>query len=49
MGEIYEQIVNDLEASSKLFSNLPKQRGDYRINGTTVDILLSCISFHGAV
>ena len=34
-------IVNDLEASSKLFSNLPKQRGDYRINGTTVDILLS--------
>ena len=41
VGEIYEQIVNDLEASSKLFSNLPKQRGDYRINGTTVDILLS--------
>ena len=41
VGEIYEQIVKDLEASSKLFSNLPKRRGDYRINSTTVDILLS--------
>ena len=41
VGEIYGQIVEDLEVSSRLFSNLPKRRGDYRINSTTVDILLS--------
>ena len=39
--EVYEQIVKDLEASSELFNQLPKTRGNYRINSTTVDIILS--------
>lgn len=39
--EVYEQIVEDLETSSELLNQYPKQRGDYRINSTTVDILLS--------
>ena len=39
--EVYEQIVKDLETSSELFNQLPKTRGDYRINSTTVDIILS--------
>ena len=41
VGEVYEQIVEDLETSSELFNQLPKTRGDYRINSTTVDIILS--------
>ena len=41
VGEVYEQMVKDLEASSELFNQLPKTRGDYRINSTTVDIILS--------
>lgn len=39
--EVYKQIVEDLETSSELFNQLPKTRGDYRINSTTVDIILS--------
>ncbi|MCB6974356.1 MULTISPECIES: RagB/SusD family nutrient uptake outer membrane protein [Butyricimonas] len=39
--KVYDQIVKDLEQSSELFRQYPKQRGDYRINGTVVDILLS--------
>ena len=39
--EVYGQIVKDLERASILFEKYPKQRGDYRLNGTTVDILLS--------
>ena len=39
--EVYEQIVKDLETSSELFNQLPKTRGNYRINSTTVDIILS--------
>lgn len=39
--KVYAQIVEDLEAASDLFEKYPKQRGDYRMNGTTVDILLS--------
>ena len=41
VAEVYEQIVKDLEASSELFNQLPKTRGNYRINSTTVDIILS--------
>ena len=39
--EVYKQIVKDLETSSELFNQLPKTRGNYRINSTTVDIILS--------
>ena len=41
VNEVYEQIVKDLEQSPELFRQYSKQRGDYRINGTVVDILLS--------
>jgi len=43
---VYKQIVEDLEESSKLFQMYPKQRGSYRMNGTTVDILLSRVYLH---
>jgi ragB/susD domain protein len=39
--EVYDRIVKDLEEASGLFGKYSKQRGNYRINGTTVDILLS--------
>ena len=39
--EVYEQVVEDLEAASALFQKYPKQRGDYLVNGTATDILLS--------
>ena len=39
--EVYNQIVADLEEASKLFATYPKTRGNYRMNGTTVDILLA--------
>lgn len=39
--KVYEQIVGDLEKASELFAKYPKQRGNFRVNGTTVDILLS--------
>lgn len=39
--EVYNQIVADLEEASKLFAKYPKTRGNYRVNGTTVDILLA--------
>ena len=39
--EVYNQIVTDLEEASKLFAKYPKTRGNYRMNGTTVDILLA--------
>lgn len=39
--EVYNQIVTDLRASSKLFEKYPKRRGNYRINGPAVNILLS--------
>lgn len=41
MEEVYNQIVADLEEASKLFAKHPKTRGNYRLNGTTVDILLA--------
>ena len=39
--EVYDQMVSDLEESSALFAKYPKRRGNYRMNGTTVDIILS--------
>lgn len=39
--EVYNQIVADLEEASQLFAKHPKTRGNYRLNGTTVDILLA--------
>ena len=39
--EVYQQIVADLEAASTLLNKYPKRRGDYSMNNTTVDILLS--------
>lgn len=43
---VYKQIVKDLEESSGLFQMYPKQRGGYRMNGTTADILLSRVYLH---
>ena len=37
--EVYAQIVDDLEEA--VFAKYPKRRGNYRMNGTTVDIILS--------
>ncbi|MCB6974694.1 MULTISPECIES: RagB/SusD family nutrient uptake outer membrane protein [Butyricimonas] len=39
--DVYNQIVIDLEEASRLFAKYPKTRGNYRMNGTTVDILLA--------
>ena len=39
--EVYKQIVEDLETASMLLNNHPKSRGDFLINSTAVDILLS--------
>lgn len=39
--EVYARIVEDLELASTIFEKYPKRRGDFRINGTAVDILLS--------
>ena len=41
VAEVYEQIVEDLETASMLLNNHPKSRGDFFINSTAVDILLS--------
>ena len=39
--EVYTRIVEDLETASVLLNKYPKTRGDYLINSTAVDILLS--------
>lgn len=39
--EVYEQIVEDLETASALLNKYPKTRGDYLMNSTSTDILLS--------
>ena len=39
--EVYTRIVMDLEQASALFGKYSKRRGDFRINGTATDILLS--------
>lgn len=39
--EVYTQIVKDLTASSDVFEKYPKRRGNYRINLSAVNILLS--------
>ena len=39
--EVYAQMVDDLEKASDLFAQYPKRRGNFRVNGTTTDILLS--------
>lgn len=39
--EVYVQIVKDLKAASGLFLKYPKTRGNYRINVSTVQVLLS--------
>ena len=39
--EVYEQIVEDLETASMLLNKYPKSRGDFLINSTAVDVLLS--------
>lgn len=39
--EVYAQMVDDLEKASELFAQYPKRRGNFRVNGTTTDILLS--------
>ena len=44
VGEVYEQIVKDLETSSELFNSYSKTRGDYRINSTTEYIILSSMN-----
>lgn len=41
VAEVYEQIVEDLETASVLLNKYPKSRGDFLINSTAVDILLS--------
>ena len=39
--DVYTRIVEDLETASTLLNKHPKTRGDYLINSTAVDILLS--------
>ena len=39
--EVYARVVEDLETASALLNKHPKTRGDYLINSTAVDILLS--------
>lgn len=39
--EVYDRIVEDLETASLLLNKYPKQRGDYLMNSTASDILLS--------
>lgn len=39
--DVYAQIVEDLEEASLLFNKYPKQRGDFLMNVTAADILLS--------
>ena len=41
VGDVYEQIVEDLETASELLNKYPKTRGDFLINSTSTDILLS--------
>ena len=41
VGEVYEQIVEDLETASAVLNKYPKTRGDYLMNSTATDILLS--------
>ena len=41
VGEVYAQIVEDLETASALLNKYPKTRGDFLMNNTSVDILLS--------
>ena len=41
VGEVYDQIVEDLETASALLNKYPKTRGDYLMNSTSTDILLS--------
>ncbi|WP_026207513.1 RagB/SusD family nutrient uptake outer membrane protein [Butyricimonas synergistica] len=38
---VYNRMVTDLEMASSLLENYPKTRGDYRINYSSVNILLS--------
>ena len=40
VGEVYEQIVKDLETASAVLNKYPKTRGDYLMNSTATDILL---------
>lgn len=44
--DVYTQLVKDLKESADLFAKYPKQRGNYRINGTAVNILLSRVYLH---
>ena len=39
--EVYDRIVSDLEEASSILSEYPKTRGDFLINSTAIDILLS--------
>ena len=41
VAEVYEQVVEDLENASAILNKYPKQRGDYLMNCTAADILLS--------
>lgn len=41
VGKVYGQIVEDLETASALLNKYPKTRGDYLMNSTSTDILLS--------
>ena len=41
VAEVYEQIVEDLETASMLLNKHPKSQGDFLLNSTAVDVLLS--------
>ena len=41
VSEVYDQILEDLETASDILNNYPKQRGDFLMNSTAADILLS--------
>lgn len=41
VADVYKRIVEDLEKASIVLNKYPKQRGDFLMNSTTADIILS--------
>ena len=39
--QVYQQILEDMNASATLFAKYPKKRGDFRVNLPSVDILMT--------
>ncbi len=41
VGQVYQQVLEDMNASASLFAKYPKKRGDFRVNLPSVDILMT--------